>query len=38
MLGFMIVLGLKPGFTCDVTNAVAEFIVDVAGIEARLCG
>jgi hypothetical protein len=28
-------LGLKPGPTCDVIGVVADFMVDVAGVEAR---
>jgi hypothetical protein len=29
-------LRLKPGHACDVINAVAEFMVDVAEVERRL--
>jgi hypothetical protein len=28
-------LGLTPGHTCDVISVVAEFMVDVAGADAR---
>jgi hypothetical protein len=28
-------LELKSGHTCDVISAVAEFMVDVAGVEIR---
>ena len=30
-----LVLRLKSGHACDVISAVAEFMVDVAGVEAR---
>jgi hypothetical protein len=36
-LGFTMLLGLKPSYTCDVINVVAEFMVDVAGVEAWQC-
>jgi hypothetical protein len=35
VLGFTMLLGLKPGLSCDVISAVAEFMVDVAGVKAR---
>jgi hypothetical protein len=34
LLGFPMLLGLKPGHACDVISVVAEFKVDVAGVEA----
>jgi hypothetical protein len=35
VLGFTLLLGLKHGHTCDAIVVVAEFMVDVAGIETR---
>jgi hypothetical protein len=35
MLRFLILLGLKPGHACDAISVVAEFMVDIAGVEAR---
>jgi hypothetical protein len=35
LLGFTMLLGVKPGNVCDVISVVAEFMVDVAGVEAR---
>jgi hypothetical protein len=29
-------LGLKPGYMCDIISEVAEFMVGVAGVEAWL--
>jgi hypothetical protein len=37
LLGFTMLLGLKPGDTCDVISVVAESMVDVAGVEAQPC-
>jgi hypothetical protein len=33
---WLMLLGLKPGNTCDVISAVAEFMVDVAEVEASI--
>jgi hypothetical protein len=32
---WLMLLGLKPGHTCDVISVVTEFMVDVAGVETR---
>jgi hypothetical protein len=35
LFGFTMLLGLARGHLCDVINVVADFMVDVAGVEAR---
>jgi hypothetical protein len=34
-IGYHLFLGLKPGHPCDAISVVVEFMVGVAGVEAR---